>query len=304
MTQTPPPLTIGTRASNLALAQATLVQHVLEARGLAATLRVISTRGDREPGPITQVGQKGVFTRELEEALLSGSVDLAVHSLKDLPVEPRHGLMLAAIPPREEPSDALVVAASLDARDLASLPRGARVGTSSIRRGAQLLFARPDLSVLPLRGNVDTRLRKLDAGDYDAIVLAAAGLIRLGLASRITSQLPISLMTPAPGQGALAIQMRDGAPPLAEVATALNDPATADAVNAERALLLRLGGGCELPIGACCMPSAGSWQLHAAVCAPDGSRCIRASCCGSAPSALIAQAHEQLMAAGAADLLR
>src|SRR3954465_5516322 len=227
-------LRLGTRGSKLARWQAEWVAGELRRRGHAVELVEIATRGDVEPAaPIEDIGTRGVFTKEIQRALLAGSVDLGVHSLKDLPTEPVDGLVLAAVPERESPADVVVCASALGARlrldpgdqanVLSSLPNEARIGTGSLRRQAQLLHVRPDLQVADVRGNVDTRLRKLDAGQFDAIVLAEAGLRRLGLADRATQVLPFEVMLPAVGQGALGIECRNDDVALREILTPLND---------------------------------------------------------------------------------
>ncbi len=263
-------LTIGSRGSQLALWQARHVQSLLAAQGIAAEIEVIRTTGDTlSAANISSVGTKGVFTKEIEDALLENRVHLAVHSLKDLSTALPENLVLAASPARENPHDAIA------GRLLADLPAGARIGTSSIRRAAQLRRLRPDLAILPIRGNVDTRLRKLDSGEYDAIVLAAAGLIRLGLADRIAQELPFDMMCPAPGQGALGIETTPHGRGF-EAAQTLNHPETWTAITAERAVVESLGGGCQLPVGAIAEIS-GTIYLTAVVITPDGGTVIRES---------------------------
>jgi hydroxymethylbilane synthase len=269
-------LVIASRGSQLALWQARWVESQLTARGYECRIQIIKTTGDKITDvPLAKVGTKGLFTKEIEEALLDGSADLAVHSLKDLPTELPAGLMLAAVPPREDPRDALV------GKRLADLPAAAKVGTSSLRRSAQLRKLRPDLVLESVRGNLDTRLRKLDEGQYDAILLAAAGLKRLGWGDRIAEILEPAVMCPAVGQGALAIETREGETPCAK----LDDPATHAAVDAERGVLAALGGGCQVPIGAHATVAEGRLTLTAIVAAPDGSELIRADAVGSAADA-------------------
>src|SRR3954454_16201580 len=235
-------LVIASRGSQLALWQAHWVQTQLAALGHELRIEIIKTTGDKITDvPLAKVGTKGLFTKEIEEALLDGRADLAVHSLKDLPTELPAGLVLAAVPQREDPRDAIV------GKRLADLPRGAKVGTSSLRRSAQLRKLRPDLPVESVRGNLDTRLRKLDEGQYDAIVLAAAGLKRLGWGDRIAEILPPELMCPAVGQGALAIETRPSGAGF-DACRSLDHGATHAAVRAERGLLGALGGGCQVPI--------------------------------------------------------
>jgi hydroxymethylbilane synthase len=264
---------IGTRRSPLALWQARHVGALLQRRepGLQVELVEIVTRGDKIlDSPLAKVGGKGLFVKEIEERLLSGGVDLAVHSLKDMPAELPPGLVLASVPGREDPRDAFV---SSRHRRLEDLPPGARVGTSSLRRACQLKAWRADLEIVPIRGNVQTRLRRIDE-ELDAGVLAAAGLKRLGLAERIGELLEPERMLPAVGQGALAIEARDGdAETLARVG-ALEDPATRLAVGCERAFLARLGGGCQVPIAAHARVDGGRIALRALVGHPDGSRTV------------------------------
>ena len=244
----PRPLRIGTRASKLARWQSDWVAAELTKLGAQVEIVEITTRGDVEQlGPVGSIGTQGVFTKEIQAAVLSGDVDLAVHSLKDLPTEQVAGLVLAATPPRENVADALVTNI---ATSLAELPAGARVGTGSLRRRAQILHLRPALHVAGIRGNVDTRLRKLDDGEFDAIILAAAGLTRLGLAGRITELLEAPRMLPAPGQGSLALECRADDVATLEIVGRLNDPATRLGIVAERAVLAALHGGCSAPIAA------------------------------------------------------
>ncbi|MEO7145097.1 MAG: hydroxymethylbilane synthase, partial [Bryobacteraceae bacterium] len=236
---------IGSRGSQLALWQAHWIEARLGALGETCQIEVIKTTGDKiTDAPLSKIGGKGLFTKEIEDALLAGEIDVAVHSLKDLPVETPRGLTLAAIPEREDVRDALV------GKRLDELAKGAVVGTSSLRRAAQLLALRPDLKIETLRGNVDTRLRKLDEGKYDAIVLAAAGLGRLGWENRIAELIPAELILPAPGQGALAVETRDDRGRVTKLCRQLDDASARAAVTAERAALAALGGGCQVPIGA------------------------------------------------------
>lgn len=243
------PLRIGTRGSGLALAQTGWVAERLRAVGHEVTIEVISTRGDdRRDAPLHALGGDGVFVRELEQALLDGRVDLAVHSLKDLPTAPSPGLEIGCVPARACPFDAFV---GREGETLATLPPGAIVGTSSIRRVVQVRAIRPDLDVRPIRGNVDTRLRKLDTGDYRCLVLAAAGLERLGLGHRITGLLAPPEFWPAVGQGALALQVRAADAAVKSAIAPLEDSASRAAVEAERACLAKLSAGCLAPVGAC-----------------------------------------------------
>lgn len=290
-------LVIGSRGSQLALWQARWVQSRLQAAGIESRIEIIKTTGDKILDvPLAKVGSKGLFTKEIEEALLDGSVDLAVHSLKDMPTELPDGLTLAAIPEREDVRDA-IIGSTLDA-----LPQGALVGTSSLRRTAQLRALRPDLKVESVRGNVDTRLRKLDEGQYQAIMLAAAGLRRLGWADRIAQYIDPAVMCPAVGQGALAIETRTDR---IEVAASLEHRDTRVAVTAERALLGALGGGCQVPIGANATVDGDTVHLRGIVAAPDGSNVVRGNLSGHASDAasIGKTLAEQLMAQGAKELL-
>ncbi len=272
-------LVIASRGSQLALWQANWVKDRLHAAGRESRIEIIKTTGDKITDvPLAKVGGKGLFTKEIEEALLDGRADLAVHSLKDLPTELPDGLVLAAVPEREDPRDAVV------GRRLTELREGARVGTSSLRRSAQLRRLRPDLVIESIRGNLDTRLRKLDEGQYDAILLAAAGLKRLGWGDRIAEILPAAVMCSAVGQGALAIETRAEGPGFTACAT-LDHAATRAAVMAERAVLSALGGGCQVPIGAYATVQEDAIQLLAVVASPDGCEVIRAESSGAAGDA-------------------
>ena len=252
-------LIIGSRGSKLALWQAEHVQALLKAKGIDARIEIIKTVGDRvQDVPISTLGTKGVFTKEIEDALLTGDIDLAVHSLKDMMTILPEGLVLAATPEREDPHDALA----------GTMKPNAIVGTSSARRAAQLRELRPDVLIREIRGNVDTRLRKLDEGQYDAVVLAAAGLRRLGLGDRISELFNAADMTPAPGQGALAIETRASGPGY-DAALLLDDPEVHTAVTAERAVLEALGGGCQVPIGAYAEVFASTIHMRAMI-ARDG----------------------------------
>lgn len=285
-------LMIGSRGSQLALWQAHWIQARLRELGVDSEIEIIRTTGDKITDvPLAQAGGKGLFTKEIEDALLEGRVDCAVHSLKDLPTELPTGLILAAVPEREEPYDALVGAR------LADLPSGARVGTSSLRRAAQLRRLRPDLVIESVRGNLDTRLRKLDEGQYDAIVLAAAGLRRLGWADRIAELLAPEIVCPAVGQGALGIETRDRGEAF-EICARLNHAETRLAVTAERAVLRGLGGGCQVPIGAHAQVTANHVHLRSVVAAPDGSALIEKTLEGSIADA------EDLGSVMARDLLQ
>jgi hydroxymethylbilane synthase len=275
------PLRLLTRGSALALAQSQWVAARLEEAhpGLRVELRTIRTRGDRITDvPLSQVGGKGLFVKEIEDALLKGEGDIAVHSLKDLPSELPPGVTLAAIPAREDPRDALVLpsGAAIDAAaEGLAVRAGGRVGSSSLRRRAQLLAWRPDLVVENLRGNLDTRLRKLDGGDFDAIILAAAGLRRLGWEDRISSYLPVERCVPAVGQGALAIEARDEDARTLGLLTALEDGPSRVCVTAERAFLARLEGNCLLPLGALATLAGEQLTMVGVLADPDGREVIR-----------------------------
>ncbi|MBN8733521.1 MAG: hydroxymethylbilane synthase [Acidobacteria bacterium] len=295
---------IGSRGSQLALWQSRWVAGELEKRGFATTITVIKTTGDKITGvPLSQVGTKGLFTKELEEALLAEEIDIAVHSLKDMPTELPEGLALAATPVREDARDAMI------GSTMEGLKKGAKVGTSSLRRTAQLRQARPDVVIESVRGNLDTRLRKLDEGQYDAILLAAAGLKRLGWAERIAELLPVEVMCPAVGQGALAIEARVGGgaeSAAVQACRALEDAATRAAVTAERAVLAALGGGCQVPIGAHAVVTGDRLDLRAVVVAPEGKSvplvCLISGAVSEA-AALGQAAADELLAAGADDIL-
>lgn len=271
-------LIFATRPSALARWQTQWVMAALQEAypGLTCQEKIITTQGDRIlDKPLPQIGGKGLFTQELENELLSGSVHCAVHSLKDLPVENPKGLIIGCIPGRAEVRDALV---SEKAYKLSTLPAGAQVGTSSLRRTGQLLAVRPDLRTLSLRGNVDTRLRKVLEGEYDAIILAGAGLMRLGLGQHVSDWLPLESMLPAPGQGALAVQCRVDDVETLRLLQVLDDPQVRRCVTAERAFLSALGGGCSLPVGAYATIAPGAKQeinLAAVVVSPDGKGIVR-----------------------------
>lgn len=269
---------IGTRTSELALRQARMVQAALTAQGLESELVTYKTVGDKRlDEPLSSIGAKGLFTKELETALLKQKIDIAVHSLKDLPTESPDGLMVAAVLVREDPRDALVVNGRILAETLEELPRGSRVGTSSLRRRAQLLSARPDLEVAELRGNVPTRLKKVDEGRVHAAILAAAGLHRLGAKQHIKSYLDAPAWLPAAGQGAIAVQTRADDAVIRALAEAMNDAPTMRAVRAERAFLAALEGGCQVPIGALALESDGVAMLHGMIADIDGRRVVRGS---------------------------
>jgi hydroxymethylbilane synthase len=289
MSDSLPLLTIGTRGSPLALAQALdtrdrlMAAHPALAEPGAIAIRIIKTTGDRVTDrALSSIGGKGLFTKEIEEALLDGSIDIAVHSMKDVPTELPEGLVIDCYLPREDPRDALF---TRDGGGLDQLPAGAVIGTASLRRQAQLLHARPDLKVVPFRGNVETRLAKLRDGVVDATLLAVAGLNRLGLRSQITHILPVESMQPAVAQGAVGIERRLGDDRVAAFLAPLDHPATALRVTAERSLLAALDGNCRTPIAALADPTADGLSLTALVIQPDGSRRHEASIAGDAADA-------------------
>jgi hydroxymethylbilane synthase len=304
------PLRIGTRGSQLALWQARRVAAMLEAAGTTADLVIIKTGGDRlQDAPLSDVGGKRLFVKEIEDALLSGDVDLAVHSAKDMPAVLPDGLDLAAALTRDDPRDAVVLpdgrqneAATSTAARLGAAPA---IGTSSIRRIAQLAALWPGATFAPIRGNVDTRLRKLDEGGFDAMVLAAAGLRRLGLANRISAALSPAECVPAPGQGIIAVETRMEDYGTRRAIAPLHDAAAGVALMAERALVAALGGGCQIPLGAVALFRDADLELHAIVCSPDGRRAIRRQASGPAgdPEGLGRLVAEELAAAGAVAIL-
>jgi len=289
-------LRIGSRGSQLALWQARRIAARLASLGVETSIEIIRTTGDKITDvPLARAGSKGLFTKEIEEALLEGRIDLAVHSLKDLPVELPPGLALAAVPERESPFDAVV------GKKLEDLPPGARAGTSSLRRAAQLRRLRPDLRIEDIRGNLDTRLRKLDEGQYDVILLASAGLKRLGWESRIAEILDPERMCPAVGQGALAVETREAPDPAFTICAQLDDSAARTAVEAERALLAALGGGCQVPLGAYAELRQQRLILRAVVADPDSGEVFSCTEEGPAdePQALGRRAAQRLLESGA-----
>ncbi len=292
-------LTIGSRGSQLALWQARHVASCLLDFGITSRIKIIKTTGDHlQTASLVQTGGKGLFTKEIEEALLAGSIDLAVHSLKDLPTETTCGLTIAAMPPREDPRDALI------GRPLDQLGPGSRVGTSSGRRAAQLRLLRADIDIHEIRGNVDTRIRKQKEGQYDAIVLAAAGLRRLELEREIAYIFSWDEICPAAGQGALAIETREN-DPVRDLCAQLNDEPTAQAVRCERATLAALGGGCQLPVGAFARVIDKNLEAIAVVISPDGRQHLKAARVGSRnrPEDLGRSIAEDLLARGADRIL-
>ena len=294
-------LRIGSRGSQLALWQANHISALLRERGHEVELEIIKTTGDKITDvALAKVGTKGMFTKEIEEALAEGRIDLAVHSLKDLPTELSQGFEIAAVTTRENPRD---VFCSRNYESIEDLPRGALVGTSSLRRQAQLKAVRPDLEIRPLRGNVDTRLRKLEAGEYDAIILAAAGLNRLGKTQLVRQVIPFEVMCPAAGQGALGIEIRAGDSVTRQHLAFLDDAEAHATTTCERALLNKLGGGCQVPIGAFAEVREGRLHLEAIVAEPDGSKILRESLDGPDPVPLGESVGEVLLQRGGEAIL-
>lgn len=288
------PLRLGSRGSQLALYQANATKAVLRERaGVDSEIVVIRTSGDRlADATLSAVGGKRLFVKEIEDALLDGSIDVAVHSSKDMPVELPEGLEIAAVLPREDPRDAIVLpgtavqsCGSIE-EVVRHLGREPRIGTSSVRRTAQLSRLFPGATFRPIRGNLDTRLRKLDAGEFDAIVLAAAGLRRLGYANRVCLALPVAACVPAPGQGIIAIEIRAGDEHVRSMAQRINDPVAAAELAAERAVVRRLGGGCQMPIGAHASAAGAGIALSAVVISLDGAEAVQASSQGEIADAV------------------
>jgi hydroxymethylbilane synthase len=291
---------LGTRGSGLALAQAEACARKLRAAGLRVEIHIIKTTSDHHPEtPLSVIDRRDVFTRQLDEALLSGEIDLAVHSLKDVPTEPPEGIALAAITERHDPSDALV---SDERYDVDGLPEGAVLATSSLRRRAQLLHRRPDLRIVEIRGNIDTRVRKMREGQADAIVLARAGLERLGLDTPHTVVSP-EVMLPAVGQGALVGATLDEHPLRGRIREALNHPPTERAALAERAMLRSLEGGCRVPVGALGVAEDDRVRLRGVVASPDGALVYRGEAEGGEPEEVGAQLARHLLEQGAAVVL-
>ncbi len=298
-------LRIATRGSMLALAQSEWVKRSITARysDLTVELVRIQTKGDKVlDSPLAKIGGKGLFVKEIEEALLKREADLAVHSLKDMPAELPEGLKLAAFPEREDSRDAFI---SVRHSTLEDLPQGARVGTGSLRRSAQLRHLRPDIALVPLRGNVDTRLSRLDAGDFEAIILAAAGLKRLGLVHRITQLIPRTQVLPAIGQGALGLEVRSEDAKTRGLLGFLNHRETELTIRAERAFLEKMEGGCEVPMAAFCRIESNRLDLCGMVAELDGSRIIRDRMTGqlNSPEDLGVSLARRLLASGADRIL-
>jgi len=295
---------VGSRGSALALKQTGLMVERLKSLrpGLEIEVRVIKTTGDKIlHEPLTRIAGRGFFVAEIERALLRGQIDFAVHSMKDLPTEMTPGLCIAAIPEREDPSDALISRGP----GLRDLPAGARIGTSSPRRRAQLLHFRPDLQIVDVRGNLDTRLRKLDEGLFDAIVLAYAGLHRMGWADRITERIPPEICLPAVGQGALAIQAREDDREVNDLLAGLDHAESRIAVTAERAFMHALGGGCQVPVGALGSIEGDKLVLNGVAAGLDGSTLVRGEVSGNPvePSRLGDELAQVLLTAGAGEIL-
>jgi hydroxymethylbilane synthase len=289
-------LRIGSRGSQLALWQARHISDLLCAQGHTVEIEIIKTTGDKIIDvPLAKVGTKGVFTKEIEEALGEKRIDLAVHSLKDLPTELGSDFEIAAVTTREDARD---VFCAVNFASIEALPQGAIVGTSSLRRQAQLKALRPDLQTHAIRGNVDTRLGKLESGDYDAIILAAAGLNRLGKTQWIRQALPIEIMTPAAGQGALGVEIRKGDDATRGILAFLDDAAARATTTCERALLNKLGGGCQVPIGALAEIITDRIRLHALVARPDGTKVLRETREGDDPLRLGEDVGEALRRRG------
>jgi hydroxymethylbilane synthase len=304
------PLRVGTRGSALALWQARTVVSHIEQTGTRAEIVVIKTGGDRlQDRPLSEIGGKGLFVKEIEDALLEHEIDIAVHSAKDMSAVLPNGLAIAAVLPREDPRDALVLRRGTTVVDfnaaLEHLGEMPSVGTGSVRRMAQLSVVLPHATFSPIRGNVDTRLRKLDDGDYEVLVLAAAGLQRLGLGARISAAIPIAVCIPAPGQGIVAIEIRVDDARARDAVSRADDRAAGASLAAERSIVTALGGGCQLPLGAIAVHERNGLTLHAMVATPDGRRVVRRSLSGTLddPAALGARVAEELASAGAVAIL-
>jgi len=305
-------LRLGTRGSELALFQAnTVAALLLQHTSVASNIVVIKTSGDRlADASLAQIGGKRLFVKEIEDALLAGEIDLAVHSSKDMPAVLPPGLRVGAVLRREDPHDAIVLPGtertSLSLDEVVSrLGRRPRIGTSSVRRVAQLVRLLPEATFLPVRGNLGTRLRKLDAGEYDALVLAAAGLRRLGREDRIAAAVPVDVCVPAPGQGIIAVEIREGDDRVRRAVQSIDDADAAVALCAERTVVTRLGGGCQMPIGVLAEPSGTELTVKGIVVSPDGARIARASATGVRHDAerLGISVADELLRGGAGDIL-
>lgn len=304
MTPTRDKLVIGTRGSKLALWQSNYIKGLVEEiTGLPVELKIIKTTGDKILDvPLNKVGGKGLFTKELEVELMAGTVDLCVHSMKDVPTELPEGLFISATPERVDPRDALVSGAGYT---LDSLPQGARVGTSSLRRIAQVRNLRPDVEIVDVRGNLDTRMRKAETGELDVVILAAAGITRMGWADRITNYIPTEQMVSAVGQGAIGIEIREDDDFMREVSEKISDPDTLCCVTAERIVMRRLEGGCQVPIGAYARLDGANLVMDAMVGSVDGTTIVRDTLDGSAtdPVGLGERMVESLLSKGAHEIL-
>jgi hydroxymethylbilane synthase len=304
-------LRLGTRGSPLALYQANAVAGLLRVHaGVTSDIVIIRTSGDRlADAPLSEAGGKRLFVKEIEDALLAGDIDLAVHSSKDMPALLPEGLEIGAVLPREDPRDALILPGEHGDQGIdqvrLTLGRSPRIGTSSVRRIAQLAQFSPDVRFLPVRGNLDTRLRKLDAGDYDALVLAAAGLRRLERGPRISALVPIEICVPAPGQGIIAVEIRDRDRRVRELVSTIDDASAAVALKVERAVVERLGGGCQMPIGAYARAGHDRVSVTGIVISPDGGTAVRAAASGSieTPEQVGRTVADELLARGADRIL-
>ncbi len=304
-------LRIGTRGSALALWQARTVAALIQASGPSVEIVVISTGGDRlQQAPLSEVGGKRLFVKEIEDALLAGEIDIAVHSAKDMSAVLPDGLEIGAVLPREDPRDAFVLPAGRGAADYSSILADLRagqpvIGTGSVRRSAQLAPLLPRARFAGIRGNVDTRLRKLDNGEYHALVLAAAGLRRLGLEARISASMPIETCVPAPGQGIVAVEIRSGDAVARRALSYATHAPTAVSLAAERAVVTALGGGCQLPLGAIALHERSALRMHGVVTSPDGGRVVRCAVSGpdTDPAALGLRLAAELTAGGAMEIL-
>jgi hydroxymethylbilane synthase len=305
-------LRLGTRGSELALFQARAVAALLAERAqVSCTILVIKTSGDRlADATLSQIGGKRLFVKEIEDALLAGDIDLAVHSSKDMPAVLPPGLVIGAVLAREDARDAVVLPSAAQPPAtleelVRTLGREPRIGTSSVRRIAQLTRVFPGATFLPVRGNLGTRLRKLDSGQFDALVLAAAGLRRLDQGGRISALLPVAACVPAPGQGIIAVEIRNDDPSIRAVVKEIDDPAAGAALRAERAVVTRLGGGCQMPIGAYAEPGPSTLTLSAIVISPDGAKAAHASAAGAPAQAeaIGIDVAERLLQEGAGEIL-
>jgi hydroxymethylbilane synthase len=297
-------LIVGTRGSRLARRQTESVVALLQERcpDCRLEVRAVRTTGDRRPEPLSEISGEGVFTKELETALMAGEIDIAVHSLKDLPTDIAHGLAVAAVTRREDPRDALV---SRDRTPLAKLPRGARIGTGSVRRAAQLRLLRPDVKPVPIRGNVDTRLAKVESGEFDAVIVAAAALSRIGWLDRAAEIISLEAMLPAPGQGALAVETRGDDAEVLRIVATIDDRDSRLATAAERAFLRRLGGGCRIPVAALATIKNGELRLDGLVVDPQGRQAFRGEMTGAPADAesLGERLAASLLSEGASEIL-